>query len=317
MSQESRTANQKHKVTPARPAFLDSLTNGAVALLPPTGDPNGVRSEPQADSTATPASQTDHAIPQTTSDSRVRADSLIEALRVSRSAMEGLLAKSHAIHEESWRAVQSLLEDVHLKLCQECEARVASFEKELSDRGRYQTSALLEIADVEAASRLTARVDQALDKAQEAVRRGAQWLNDKVEVSRTSLTEITNTASLELNRQRTSSLDELQADAQKSLAAINTKYAADFEQAAQKTADSLNERLNQKASDVLQSFQERLERLAEDSTARLEEKLTAITDAAVLRLSTEAQAVVTRETSGYLIQVVRARLDQMANSLKD
>jgi hypothetical protein len=90
-----------------------------------------------------------------------------------------LLTKTHEIHEESWRVMQRMFEDMHLKLSQEHQARFANFEKEISERGRYQTAALLDKIDLEAESRLAARLDHVLDKAQEAERQSVRSLEGK------------------------------------------------------------------------------------------------------------------------------------------
>src|SRR5690349_6515770 len=86
----------------------------------------------------------------------VHTATLADALDTCESALDGLLSKTHDIHEQSWRAVQSLFKDLHLRLCQECEAAVAGFEKEIHERARFETYTLLEIVDVEAKSRLAA-----------------------------------------------------------------------------------------------------------------------------------------------------------------
>jgi hypothetical protein len=247
----------------------------------------------------------------------VQTDALIEALRMSRSALEGLLSKTHDIHEESWRSIQSLFEDLHLRLCQECEARVASFESELHERGRYQTATLLEIVDVEAASRLAAHVDQALEKGQEAEQRSTQQLNDSVEACRTSLAEITNTATMELQQQKLACLQDLDGEAQKQLHKVKLEHLSDFENASQRTADASTANFTKWANEAMLSYQERLRDIAEKITTDVEKSLSTLTEAAVAQVSNEAQAVVTRETSTYLIQALRTRLEQLTNSLKD
>lgn len=247
----------------------------------------------------------------------VQTYALIEALRVSRSALEGLLSKTHDIHEESWRSIQSLFEDLHLRLCQECEARVASFEREMHERGRYQTATLLEIVDVEAASRLAAHVDQALEKVQEAEQRSTQRLNDSVEACRTTLAEITNTATAELQQQKIACLQDLHGEAQKQLHELKQEHLSDFENTSGRTADASTANFTKWADDATLSYQKRLQDLAEKTTAELEKSLSTLTEAAVAQVSNEAQAVVKRETSTYLIQALRTRLDQLTNSLKD
>src|SRR5437660_1060493 len=88
----------------------------------------------------------------------VHSAALADVLGTCESALDGMLSKTHEIHKQSWSAVQSLFKDLHLRLVQECEAAIAGFEKEIHERARFETSTLLEIVDVEAKSRLAARV---------------------------------------------------------------------------------------------------------------------------------------------------------------
>jgi hypothetical protein len=243
------------------------------------------------------------------------ADTLVEALRASRSTLEGLLTKTHEIHEESWRVMQRMFEDMHLKLSQEHQARFANFEKEISERGRYQTAALLDKIDLEAESRLAARLDHVLDKAQEAERQSVRSLDEKTAASRASLVELTSTATQELERQKTASLAELEAQARNRLSDLKNEYANYFENIAKKTADSLSEQFAKRASVASEAFQKRLQTLSEEIMVQLEKKFAALTETTVSRISTEAQAIVARETSTHLIQALHKRLDQLAKSL--
>jgi len=242
---------------------------------------------------------------------------MTESLRASRVALEGLLAKTHEIHEENWRAMQSLFENLHQKLSDEHKARVAGFEKEVSDRGRYQTSALLEKIDLEAESRLAARLDRALDKAREAERQSVRSLEEKVAAIRASLIELTNTATGELYRQKTACLAELQNEVRKRLSDLKIEQANYLENMAKKTADSLSEQFAKRSALAAEAFQKRLQKLAEEIAGQWEKKLAALADGAVASISKDALAVVSRETSNQLIQALHKRLDELANSLND
>lgn len=238
-------------------------------------------------------------------------------LHASRLALDELLAKTHNIHEQIWRAVESLLADLHGKLSRECEARLAEFEKELSERGRYQTGILLDQIDLEAESRLAARMDSALDKAQEAERHGSRVLDEKLESSRAAIAEIAETATRELQGLKASSLEDLQANASQRLTDLKSEYENNFKAVAQKAADALDERLTKQSDTRFQGFQERLKRLADESTGLAESRLKAVTDAAIERASADIQATITRETSTYLIDALHKRLDRLASSLKE
>ena len=247
----------------------------------------------------------------------IQSNALAEALRVSRSALDGLLAKTHDVHEQSWRAVQSLFEELHLRLCHEYEARVGGFEKEMEERGNYQASALLERVDVEAEARLAARVDQALDKARAAERRNADLLDEKLAASHASLAKIADATALELERQKAACVDALHAEAAKRLSGMRSEHLAEFEQSAKNNADALRQDFTGWANDASQSLRERLQHVADEITGQMEKKVLALTEAAIARVADEVRAVVKRETSTYLIQALRSRIDQLADSLKE
>src|SRR6516165_1518573 len=93
---------------------------------------------------------------------------LLDFFRASRTELEGLLAKSHEIQQESWRNLNSSFEELHSKLFQELEVASATFVSETRRRAQYEASAVLELFDVEASARLSARLDEALAKARAA-----------------------------------------------------------------------------------------------------------------------------------------------------
>jgi hypothetical protein len=247
----------------------------------------------------------------------IQSNALAEALRVSRSALDGLLAKTHDVHEQSWRAVQSLFEELHLRLCHEYEARVGGFEKEMQERGNYQASALLERVDVEAEARLAARVDQALEKARDAEHRNAKLLDEKIEASRASLAKIADEAAQELERQKVACVDVLYAEAAKRLSDLRSEDSDEFEKSARTRSDALRQDFTKWADGASRSLRERLQHLADEITGQMEKKVLTLTEAAIARVADEVQAVVKRETSTYLIQALRSRIDQLADSLKE
>jgi hypothetical protein len=249
--------------------------------------------------------------------SKSSAEALAEPLRASRLALDDLLTRTHAIHEQIWRTVESLLSDLHAKLHRECEARLADFEKEVAERGRYQTATLLDQIDLEAESRLAARVDRAMERAQESEGRGIQVLDEKVEASRATIVGIAGAATDELQRLKAASLEDLRADADRRLNALKVQHENDFQALAQKTAEALNDRLLKQSENRFQIFQERLKQLTDETGGQLETKLKALTDSALARASDDIQAMISRETSTYLIEALHKRLDRIASSLKE
>jgi hypothetical protein len=247
----------------------------------------------------------------------VHTAALADALSTCESALDGLLSKTHEIHEQSWSAVQSLFKDLHLRLAQECEAAIAGFEKEIHERARFETSTLLEIVDVEAKSRLAARVDEALERTREAERRDQQERDEKLEAGRKSLREITDTATQELQRQKTECLESFHLEARTKLDELKQERIDDFEKVSTEKADALSARFAKSTETTLQAFQVQLKQFTDGWTKQIEQRLSTLTESAVARVSNEARTIVTREASDYLIEALRSRLDRVAVALKE
>jgi hypothetical protein len=321
MAEEPRPANQqvekpsdKPRVLGARPGsprILEPVEESAEQLAE-VARQSSSDARPQPGRAANDAAKNPSSRNGTNAES---ADVLMDLLQSSRLALDGMLAKTHEIHEESWRAMQSLFEDLHKKLSEEHKTRAESFVKEVDERGRYQTTALLDKIDVEAESRLTARLDRMLDKAHEAGGKSLDQLEEKVAASRKALNEFTNIATQELQRQKTICLAEVQTEAQKRLGIMKIEQSNYFENMAKKTADSLSEQFAKRTSVAAEAFQKRLQTASEEIFGELEKKVAGMTEAAVARISNEAQAIIARETSTNLIQALRKQLDHLANSL--
>jgi hypothetical protein len=247
----------------------------------------------------------------------LRTAALADALGTCESALDGLLSKTHEIHEQSWRTIQSLFKDLHLRLCQECEGAITGFEKEIHERARFETSTLLEIVDVEAKSRLAARVDEALEKTREAERHSERERGENLEASRKSLKEITDAATQELQRQKTECLESFHLEAQIKLDELKHEHINDFDKVSKEKADALSARFAKSTETTLQAFQAQLKQFSDSWTKQIEQRLSVLTESAVARVSDEARTVVTREASDYLIKTLRSRLDQVAVALKD
>jgi hypothetical protein len=320
MADEPRPASQQPEARSDRTRFLGVRPGSPRVLTPvdesqePSAEPIR-QGEPAAHPGARPTSNAQGATTSGAQSSSESGDNLVEALRASRSVLEGLLAKTHELHEETWRAMQGFFQDLHLKLSQEHQARFANFEKEISERGRYQTAALLDKIDLEAEARLAARLDHVLDKAQEAQRQSVRSLDEKTASSQKTLVEVTTKSAQELERQKVACIANLEAQARNHLGDLKTEQAKYFDALAKKTADSLSEQFAKRASVASEAFQKRLQTISEEIMGQMEKKLAAMTETAVVRISNEAQAIIARETSVNLIQVLRKRLDQLANSL--
>jgi hypothetical protein len=312
MAKEHHATGQQEKPLD-KPRLMGSLMSKPRALSP-VEDSSATDGAvpPQA-----PSSSATVILPAASQVNHAGGDAVTDPLRAARQAIEGLLARTHDIHEEIWRAVESLLADLNLRLSRECDARIAEFEREIRERGRYQTTALLDQIDLEAESRMAARVDRALARTQEAEQLGSQALTEQVEASRASLAEVASSATQELQQRKLSAIQEFQVDANRHLSDLRAQHEDILKALVQKATDSLNERLTKQADLRFQAFQERLKNLTDETASQVEIRLQALTEAALARATTDVHTAVSRETSTYLIDVLHRRLDQLAGSLKE
>ena len=318
MAKDQSASSQQQQRPAEKPRFIGSLVNKPRSLAP-VDDLDQAKGPvpPQAPSSSAPVilpagSQINHAGPPP-----APSDPLADPLRAARQAIDGLLSRTHDIHEEIWRAVESLLTDLNSKLRRECDARIGEFEQEIRERGRYQTTALLDQIDLEAESRMAARVDRALERTQEAEQLGAQALSGQAEASRASLKEAANSAIAELQEREAAAILEFHTDAVKRLNDLKAEHDDNLQASALKVTDSLNDRLSKQAEIRFQAFQERLKHLTEETAGQIEVKLQALSEAALTRVTGDVHAAIARETSTYLIEVLHKRLDQLAGSLKE
>src|SRR5215472_11255710 len=85
-----------------------------------------------------------------------QADDITGSLRASCSELSGLFAETQKIHEQSWRVLQSLLEDLQRKACQAVDDVVSRIGQEIHERANYELAMILENFDVKTEARLAA-----------------------------------------------------------------------------------------------------------------------------------------------------------------
>jgi hypothetical protein len=315
MPEESPSARHRQEKLSKTPRSFNGLSDGPRILTK-------VESTASSQSDATPKAAFDPGVGASWQQAgqpegqNGTAEHLIDLAKFSSPALEELLTKTHNIYAEVWRAAESLITDLHLKLRQECENRITEFEREIRERAHYQTVALLEQIDLEAESRLNARFDAALDKARQVEKRSLQQLNEGADANRTALAELANTTIRELQALKNACREELQLCADNSLANLRKKIEVDFKEAIQKSKASINEIVIKQETEKALAFQKRLELMADEVVGRAGNKLNSMAEGALTRVTNDAQAVVAREASTYLVEVLRKRLDQIAGTLK-
>jgi hypothetical protein len=247
---------------------------------------------------------------------KTHTEALGELLSASRAEFDGLLSKTQEIQERSWQMVQSLFEGLHLRVCREFEDTVASFAREIHDRAAYEASSVLEIFDVEARSRLAARVDEALGKIQQTQHCVEQELNAGVAENRKELAEISLQAREELQQQQRALLVNLEVEAKRKLDDLMASTINETATNAREMTNALTDELGKCSEQALQSFQARVESLAAAAASETEKLLATTTKSVLANIAEQARETFNQEVSEFLIQTLHNRLDQLGTALK-
>jgi uncharacterized protein YukE len=193
---------------------------------------------------------------------------LSDFFRASRTELEGLLAKSYEIQQESWRNLGSSFEELYSKLSEELEAASTAFANETRRRAQYEASAVLELFDVEATARLSARLDEALAKARAA--------SEEME---TSLKQAAQQRSQEtLANLLTSATAELQAKADVILEGFRAELQSSLDTFKSRSANEVSDQLRETTAHLADDFRNRAEMAHESLSAQLRDSGKAVMD---------------------------------------
>jgi hypothetical protein len=247
---------------------------------------------------------------------KTHTEALGELLRASRVEFDGLLSKTQEIQERSWQMVQSLFEGLHLRVSREFEDTVASFAREIHDRAAYEASAVLENFDIEARSRLAARVDEALARIQQSGHRMEQELNAGVAENQKELAEISLQAREESQQQQRNLLVNLQDEAKKKFDDLMASTIDETAKNAREMMNALTDELRKCSEQALQAFQVRVESLGAAATSETEKLVATTTKSVLANIAEQTRETFNQEVSEFLIQALHNRLDQLGSALK-
>jgi hypothetical protein len=241
---------------------------------------------------------------------------LLDFFRASRTELEGLLAKSHEIQQETWRNLNSSFEELHSKLYQELEVVSATFVSETRRRAQYEASAVLELFDVEASARLSARLDEALAKARATYEE--MELNVKREGERRSqeaLTDLLTSATTQLQGKADAILERFRAELESSLDAFKSKGAREVSDQLRETAAQLADDLRNRAERAHAASSAQLTASGKAVIEETEKQIATLSQAALVTLRQQAETV-HRRASEFVARDLRKRLDQVADALQ-
>lgn len=248
--------------------------------------------------------------PETTYDS----GALTNFLRTSRTELDGLLNRNREIQQESWRVLNSSLEGLLSKLYQELEAASAAFVNETRRRAQYEVSAVLELLDVEASARLSARVDESLAKARAASEEIEVTARERTEQNgQKMLMKLVNSAVKELQGKTAAMLQSFQGELQANLEESKKTVGQISEQLRETTEKVAN--LSNRADKAQEVVDARLTAAAKTVIDETERQIAALSQTALNTLQQQA-ATAHRRTSELVARDLRKRLDQVANALQ-
>jgi hypothetical protein len=236
---------------------------------------------------------------------------LAEVLESSRTELDQLLEETQKIHERSWRVIHTLLEDSQLRASQAVDACLAHFEKEIQDRISNEMAIMLQNFDVEAAARLTARLDQGLATAKQRQRSIEQDLAVAVAENRKQLDQISTGAADALRQREQNLLVDLKKEAEQQLTELS-KNVNEVTNNIQHLADTLGAQLKQRTEEAVQMFQSRIDQVWQQVTGRAEQRIMETARTCTAELAKQAREVVDREMSDFLSQALR-RFDRSSD----
>jgi hypothetical protein len=243
-------------------------------------------------------------------------DALLEFFRASRTELEGLLAKSHEIQRESWRSLNSSFEELHSKLYKELEVASTTLVTETRRRAQYEASAVLELFDVEASARLSARLDEALAKARTAYEEMGLTAKEAAQQrGQETLANLLTTAAAELQAKANVILEGFRAELQNSLDAFKSKGANEVSVQLRETTAHLADDLRNRAEKAHEALNEQLTASGKAVVEETEKRIAALSQAALATLRQQAETV-HRRTSEFVARDLRKRLDQLADALQ-
>jgi ElaB/YqjD/DUF883 family membrane-anchored ribosome-binding protein len=230
--------------------------------------------------------------------------SLTAVLQASRVELDRLLAETQTIHERSWGVIHSLLEKSQLKALQAVDAGLAHFEDEIQERIRSHMTMMLQNFDVEAGSRLTARLDQGLATARQRQRSIEQDLAVAVAENRKQLDQISTGAAEGLRLKGQGLLGDLEREAERHVTEL-AKNARQITENIQQLADNFGAELKRSTEEAIQVFRSRIEQTWQEMMGQADQRITDTTNAYVVELAKQARHVVNREMSEFLSHALR------------
>jgi BMFP domain-containing protein YqiC len=217
-----------------------------------------------------------------------RSESLANFLRVSRAEVNGLLAKTQEIQRLSSQAVQSLFEEVHVKLHQELEAAAASFASDMRQRAHQLALDALDTFAKQLSAQKASLLDDALacvNSTREEIRRG---LKEALEEYQKKLTECSSSTLQEFQHKGSAFFDSSRIELQKTFDDLQKKVSDNLSEHLRMVSSELANEMRRRADVGFEILNEQLTRSARTSIEETQKHVGALCESILADLSHKA-----------------------------
>ena len=236
-----------------------------------------------------------------------RSESLANFLRDTRAEVDGLLAKTQEIQRLSSQTVQSLFEEVHVKLHQELEAAAASFASDIRQRAHQMASDALDAFGKKVTAQKASLLDDVLacaNATREEIQRG---LKEALEEYQKKLTECSSSTLQEFQHTGKALFDHSRIELQKTLEDSEKKVTGNLSEHLRTVASDLANEMKRRADVGFEILMEQLTRSAKTCIEETQKHVGALSESTLADLSHKAS-----ETLQQRVNVSVSELNEAA-----
>jgi hypothetical protein len=242
-----------------------------------------------------------------------RSESLANFLRDYRAEVNGLLAKTQEIQRLGSHAVQSLFEEVHVKLHQELEAAAASFASDIRQHAHLLASEALDTFGKKVSAQKASLLDDALASAnatREEIERG---LKEDMEEYQKKLTECSSSTLQEFQHKGKAFFDTSRIELQKTLDDLQKKLTDDLSEHLRTVSSDLANEMRRRADVGFEILNEQLTRSARSRIEETQKHVGALSESALADLSHKASETLQQHLNVGVSALDEATVQARAN----
>ncbi len=242
-------------------------------------------------------------------------ESLGDFLRACRAELQGLLTKTEEIQQRSWQTVQSLLEEVHVRLERELAAASASFVHDTRQRVEQEASVALEVFGKEASARQAALVEEVAAQSQAARQKIEVSLQEGGEEAQKKLGELSRFALGEFEHKGEALFENFRNKLQKTLEELKKKGVEEVSEHLREVRGELATELRRRAEVGFEILNDQLGRAGKLQVEETQKHIAALSQSALAALTQEASEAVHQQV-GFGASVVKDMAEQTRAGLE-